>query len=440
MNLKKRISYLLMIATAAALTTGCLADNTASGTPEASGRAVEGSEAMEEKEEDTRKELRWDGNSDNRYEVDDWKGTLIQYSLDGTRIKSIKMGSGKADEELEWVTDQWIYYTTVNKIYDDVLWRIPVRKTEKGDRILLEKKEKIFTTPADLSICYADDAYLILDLDDDGEEDTGLYRYDLTDKKVEKILGDRYLSVLETEFYPLLSEEGELFIESMDKEDMTRLSRLDPDTGKLHHISAYGSKGYCGSDDWIQMGDFLWILIDTTLYQYNSQNDEMECVVPYKGFQAEVKKLKSGRKIKGELDDIFLDDIFLENGRMYFPVWIQWMDKDSQYTKEELFSAPIHDLSRLRHENEIMESLEEEGKEMYVKYQYSPDKAGTSLWYCYHTGCICDFRDGKIYYEYEKEKKKEAESRYIIYDLHTGEKKDVKWKELSKKERNVFSD
>lgn len=436
--MKKGITYILMLAMMAALASGCQADNTASGTPEASGRAVSGSAAMDDQEENTGKDLKWNENSDNRYELYD-ENRLIQCRLDGTLVKKIKLDTEEI-EALQWVTDQWLYYTTCGKNMNDVLWRIPIRKTEKGDRLLTGKKERI-TTMSEIYFCYATDTCLILEnYDDEDAGSRGLYRYDLTDQKMVRLIGDNFGSVLERDGYPFVTGDGELLVESMDMEgeEIRLLSRLNPDTGKLCEIGTYDT-GAC-SDDWIRLGDSLFILADNNLYQYSISRKKLECAVPEKNFLKEIRKLKQNKELSGDFpDDIFMDELYLENGRLYFPVYIQWTDtdktekssgKDSEYIKEELFSVSVDDLSSLRHESEIMKALEGEGK---TKYKKRWDRSGN--YYYSYSGWIANVSDGKIYYSCGME-----EEEYIIYDLPSGEKKDVKWEELSKKEQEMLWD
>lgn len=436
--MKKIISTILIISMMTVLAVGCQMENVASGTPESDGRAVSGSAAMSDSDMiDGKYEgdgLKWYANSDNQYYFHE-DGSLIQCRLDGSRVKKIKLDA-EDSPEVGWVTDQWIYYRVIDKKQEDVLWRIPIEKTGKGDHLLTQKSEKICAAPGQLSVDYVSDTCLILEIEDCDEECTALYRYDLAGKKLRQLLDESsFWDLMWSKDYPLLME-GDLFVESTDDDyETTYLSRLDPETGKLHQIGAYAAE-LSGADEWLQKGDLLWILADNTLYRYSGRNDKFECVIPEECFQSGMEKLRRGAMIYGEVGTIYLD-----NGRFYFPVRIRWQDKDqtekssgkaSEYEKTELFSAPVDDLSSLCYESGIMDSLVS-GDEESVYGEYKEGEY-------FHTGEFCNITDRKIYYHYEKNKNKkgEWEQRYVVYDCDSGEKKDLTKKELSEKELQIF--
>ncbi len=162
--MKKIAIRLSALVLAACLFTGCSIANTAGGESEADrknagGEAVSGSVAAEDdggldvRNQDCRE------NSNCHYDIVRDKEDnpyVAQSDLAGKQIKKIRFDI----DGIEWVTDEWIYYTTVRD--EDILWRMPVKKTERGEKLLTERKEKVLEGCNE--VYYATDLYVITDV------------------------------------------------------------------------------------------------------------------------------------------------------------------------------------------------------------------------------------------------------------------------------------
>ena len=71
-------------------------------------------------------------NDDNRYKENEEFDGLIQYRLDGTKVREIELRI----DCVQWVSNEWIYYTSWDEEYQDALYRIPIEKTKKGGQKL----------------------------------------------------------------------------------------------------------------------------------------------------------------------------------------------------------------------------------------------------------------------------------------------------------------
>lgn len=81
---------------------------------------------------------------------------------------------------LEWVTNEWIYYTSG---YDGGLWRIPIEKTEKGDHLKIKKQERLLKKNGnDYYIIYMTDSYFLMEKWNDDKE--GICKYELESGKI----------------------------------------------------------------------------------------------------------------------------------------------------------------------------------------------------------------------------------------------------------------
>ena len=423
----RRITVTMKIASlvlAASLFTGCSVANTANDTPGASGGAVSGSVAAEDGEEVlAAKSKNHLENSDNRYEsyYDEKTDYIAQYRLDGTLVKKNKI----KNDGVAWVTDEWLYYIREDyKTEIDTLWRIPIKKTDKGDRLLTDKKEKVLDAYL-VDVDYVTDSYIIMEIYDyvGGEERDLVCKYDLETGKRTELIGaeeDEEAEVLWGNTYPLMWE-GNLFFEGFDK-----LYILDPEKGRVSSLYSFKKSEYI--DDYALIGNELYFLANNKLYQCNCSTKETECVISEKKFKKAIQDLDLNL---GNIKSIEMEDVYLNQGRLYFDIGAELTKKKSGsgkkdvYYKYELFSVSLDDLGKFQHEDKLMDYLDKKGE--FSKSSY------TSYEYWYHTGYVRGIVDGKIiasYYKVKGEGDYDYKYRYVIYDLQTGEIEDIAEKEL----------
>ncbi len=428
--MKKIAIRLSALVLAACLFTGCSIANTAGGESEADrknagGEAVSGSVAAEDdggldvRNQDCRE------NSNCHYTiVEDKEGNsyIAQSDLAGKQIKKIRFDI----DGIEWVTDEWIYYTTVRD--EDILWRMPVKKTERGEKLLTERKEKVLEEC--IEVYYATDLYVITDVWINGN--WVLCKYNCkTEKRTELVKvkeEDDQAEVLWSVWYPLMWQ-GKLFFERRDK-----LCLLDPEDGEVSPLHTFDSS----EGDWREQyiledyglkGDELYYKTENdNVYRLNCSTKKSECVLGRAEFREEVRRLPYG-----DIEDICFDLMWLDQDRIYFSFTIEWTERDKTTgkkavcRKEELFSAALNDQTQLRHEDKLMDYLDKKGKR----------KVTDVLEYRY-LGEILGGWDGVIAAIYHP-KENTSEKRYAIYDIRTKEIMDVEEKEiLGKKYEDIF--
>lgn len=227
--MRKMMMKIASLALAVSLLTGCRISNTAKGTPEISGGAVSESVAVFPRQAGSK-----DANDNNKYAVARWRDALFQGSLDAEPDQydqTVYMDISS----VEWVTNDWIYYTAYGDTEEEWLWRMPIEKTKKGNKPRKEKKEKIFKK-YEVSVIYATDTYLIVKICDDEEFHYCLCKYDLGTKKLTELTGYRELGDF---WFPATDESdnpmvvnGDLLIEGEENGE-ERLFRVNLETGKV---------------------------------------------------------------------------------------------------------------------------------------------------------------------------------------------------------------
>ncbi len=403
------------------LFTGCSIANTAGGESEADrknagGEAVSGSVAAEDdggldvRNQDCRE------NSNCHYSiVRDKEGNpyVAQSDLAGKQIKKIRFDI----DGIEWVTDEWFYYTTVRD--EDILWRMPVKKTERGEKLLTERKEKVLEGCNE--VYYATDLYVITDVWINGN--WVLCKYNCkTEKRTELVKvkeEDDEAEVLWSVWYPLMWQ-GKLFFERRDK-----LCLLDPEDGEVSPLHTFDSS----EGDWRERyiledyglkGDELYYKTENdNVYRLNCSTKKSECVLGRAEFREEVRRLPYG-----DIKDIYFELMWLDQDRIYFSFVIGWTERDKTTGKkavchkDELFSAALSDLTQLRHEDKLMDYLDKKGEG--------------------NGGGILGGWDGVIAAIYHP-KENAFEDRYVIYDIRTEEIMDGEEKGIwEKKYEDIF--
>lgn len=403
------------------LFTGCSIANTAGGESEADrknagGEAVSGSVAAEDdggldvRNQDCRE------NSNCHYAIVRDKEDnpyVAQSDLAGKQIKKIRFDI----DGIEWVTDEWFYYTTVRD--EDILWRMPVKKTERGEKLLTERKEKVLEGCS--RVYYATDLYVITDVWINGN--WVLCKYNCkTEKRTELVKvkeEDDEAEVLWGVWYPLMWQ-GKLFFERRDK-----LCLLDPEDGEVSPLHTFDSsegdwREHYILEDYGLKGDELYYKTENdNVYRLNCSTQKSECVLGRAEFREEVRRLPYG-----DIKDIYVGLMWLDQDRIYFSFVIEGTERDKTTGKktvchkDELFSAALSDLTQLRHEDKLMDYLDKKGEG--------------------NRGEILGGWDGVIAVIYHP-KENASENRYVIYDIRTEEIMDEEEKGIwGKKYGDIF--
>lgn len=407
--MKKVLMKICSLVLAVSLFTGCSAMNTAGGTQVASKGTVSGSVAAEAGSGELSGESRsYRKNSDNWYDVSDEEdGMLIQYRLDGTRVKKISMDIS----QLGWVTDDFLYYITVDKKLKDVLWKVPIKKTEQGDQLQTDKKEKLVKATS-VNVIYGTDEFLMLEIYN-GNKEPEQYEVSRYDCRTGEIGGfmteEEGMSVLWGREYPLMWGGKLLFYHEAEQ----FLAALVPQTGEI--LSIYSLKEFDYEMPYVFTGDDLYFFSGDDLYRLRCSEKEMKCVISGKEFLKSVRKLKPGKETGCEVRGMYLDQ-----DRLYFRTYMEYSEKDKAsgdkviYQKEGLFRVSIDDFGTIIYEDKLMDYLDRKGK--YKTNGKKPFLKG------YSTSVLEDCGMGKYVASYGE---KATKRRYVLYDLQTGEIEDM---------------
>ncbi len=353
-------------------------------------------------------------NDDNRYKENEEFDGLIQYRLDGTKVREIELQI----DEVQWVSNEWVYYTGWNEQYQDTLYRIPIEKTRKGDRLLTDQREKIWSSSG-IVIYYATDSYLILERESDHAE---LYKYYLkTKKKTKLIAGEEDVSPLsmaghfvddtlvpDSQDHTLMLD-GELFFETY-----RNLYRLDPETGKIAAVCPTGEKYV---DFALYRGEF-YFLRDNELYYFNRESKKAELYLSEEKLIQQLGKLESK-----ELTKLSSREMALARGRIYLAFGMEWRQKDREtgkdvlYQRDGLFHVDITEPGRVAREDVLMEYLDQKGR-------YERTASGAGSLRAEHTCSFEEYLEGTACFVHCYKKKGKEHCRYIFYDLATKEREE----------------
>lgn len=433
--MKKVIRDIISLTLAASLFTGCSMGNTAGVTLEASGSAISnvvtsfsGISAALGTDSETRATRqagsKW-ANDDNKYAVAKWGDALFQGKLDtdpDEYDKTIDMDI----ISLEWVTNEWIYYTVyVDDMYREgqELWRMPIEKTKRGDKVKRDEKEKLFSK-YEITVVYAADSYLIMVIYDKKRR-ASMCKYDLDTGEWETLIGYKELG---DDCYVLDDNSGNPYVVNGDLviEGEKELYRMDPETGECVALYPRDSEGVY---DQRQSGGILYFLMDNSLYSYDGISRRVTPLIRKKTLKEVVEKLG-----KGKIWDIGMYDLYVDRGRVYLVIETERLgqiQEDAPYRKEyynkiELFSVPEDDPKQLQREDKLMDYLDTKG--IYVEGDSDDPREGD---YCVydHTESIEAVRDGMVYACYETDNGKK--DHYVKYDTRTQKIQKSSWEEFA---------
>lgn len=320
--------------------------------------------------------------------------------------------------ELQWVTNEWLYYTTYDETGKEWLYRVPVERSVKMGRPQKNKKEKLCKAQ-DLDVTYATEDYLVVIRCGDTKYDYELCRFDLDTRRQTVLLGHKEAGgvpdILDDRDGPVWIN-GNLIVEGAKK-----LFLLNPDTGESEEIYSW----HIGDEDdgiyaYKQIGSSLYFLLGDNLYQYDGITGKVTLLVRKAVFREAVEKA-TGKK----LQDVGIETLFAEKDSLYFMIETEWEErkagKRTEFDKQELFRAPVRDPQSLRREDELMDYLDKKGE--YYLLDEEDEEVGLPM-YSYDSS-IEDMSDGRIYVQYEGKK----DSRFVRYDPETKKIEECSWEE-----------
>lgn len=408
---------ILVVILSASLLTGCGVTDVAEKTMVARGSGASGSAAGNDM---TSSRMVGSGNANDytSYTVPRHEDRRVFWGQQEKDPDGYKYSMDMDISELQWVTNEWLYYVTY-EAGKRWLYRVPIERSEKEGRPQKDKKEKLCKAQ-DLSVSYATEDYLVLIRCDDTKYDYELCRFDLDTRRQTVLLGHK-----ETGGLPgLLSDDrdGPVWINgNLIAEGAKKLFLVNPDTGENKEIYSWhiGDEDE-GIYDYKQIGSSLYFFLDDSLYQYDGITGKVTLLVRKAVFREAAEKA-AGKK----LQDIWVETLFAEKDSLYFIIETEWEErkagKRTEFDKQELFRAPLQDPQSLRREDELMDYLDKKGE--YYLLDEEDEDVGLPLYS--HGSSIEDMSGGMIYVEYETKK----DSRYVRYDPETKKIEECSWDE-----------
>lgn len=334
-------------------------------------------------------------NGDNSYcittrvEGEEMVYVLTQQRADGTLVQNHVIDQL---ESLIQVSDSYVYYTTWESAAGfRLFWRVPIQKTESGDRLIWEKNEVLLR---DIEVSYVTDSYVIY------EKVEGIYKLDLRNKaKLPVTVGDRQLggSVVHGRERKTVVLDGKLFVL-----DGNSMYSLEPDSAAVKQIytgagwqneDIFYENAYLVSDD----NSIYFTCDNETIWQYRQGEEQAVCAITQEDFSEKLKEF--GLKKEKDFQNYCISGIILYQERIYL---LLRGENTGLYNVDDrgmcLLSTPISDLSKLGNESALTEYLNtwESGAESADTVS---DDAVLQAMYVYKPNRIAGIVDGKLVLE-----------------------------------------
>ena len=334
-------------------------------------------------------------------------------------------------DDVVWVTNEWVYYMIENE-NNDSLWRIPIKKTENGDKLKVSGKEKLISMEYIDFDVYITDSYIIFSGCEKENKSSSLYKYEIQDKKNTKLrhLDLDYSEIMYGEEFPLMID-GMLFVC-----DDHKIYQLNPDTDDVKKIYQSSDESnvldmYDGSICSVSNGCLYFTDCGNNFYKYNVGDEKAECLISSDNFEKVMENFNLwGEKSKGIY--ISIDDYYIYNGQVYFIVYAYWKEKDSKnFGKsvwveydggEVLLNAPLDDITNLHCVDTVEKYIDN-----HTKWEYF--LSGSR--YCAGKERYMDFIDGKILLYTAMDSEGSGETA-VVYNLDTGKIKEISIKKYDK--------
>lgn len=348
---------------------------------------------------------------------------LAQMKLDGTVVQRYEI---EGLDGVAWVTDEWVYYV----IEECALWRVPIEKAAGGDRLKLDRAERLFEEEyLDAEDIYVADTGVFYISDKEGAV-YELRQYNFAKKKsvlLKKVEG--WLDILFTdepsEYSPIMLGDS-LFIQHESK-----LYTLDTTNASLKEIYKDLDLNLLYPYSILEYEDSVYFVPNSEEMQvYRYDGEKVECMIKKGAMKKRIVDLNYPTG-----DEVAINRIFTYKDRMYFYVRVQSQSKHEEYRwvykANLLLSAPVGDLLHLEGDDKFFHYMNG-GDNRYVSYdhetkleQEQPLQVGDVWFYDRPLADVAGGGDGKLileacsfvptsgvgYYDYD----------YAIYDLDTGE-------------------
>ena len=319
-----------------------------------------------------------------RYKMGDGRD-LLQYTLDGKKTGyKATLGKEVIEEEWElvWVTDEWIYYLL--DVNSTQLWRLPVKRTSEGEKILPEESRKLFSVKEggeiwDDDIFITDDAvfYALMDY----KKDECIWcRYDIADGKSVTLNHARYEEIEICWLMsrtPLVDEDNywdskpimlgnKLFFQADDK-----LCALDVSDSRIEEIYSglrveaeeAGWTPFLAETDLVRGEDCVFFTPDKKrLFRYDGK--KTECILKHDVLHDKMFEL--GLPTGGSIS---IDRVLFYEGSLYLYTVLYTDSESIQYGMkyQTLLSAPAKEPANLQEEEKVQRYLDD----WYL--EYDPD-------------------------------------------------------------------
>lgn len=386
--MKKRILSVLLLGSMAAGLISC--ENYIPGTIQenaASGQAVCQSDEYQNKNETIGYTTFSSGNSTNCYALYDYEEDRekeFRSSTDILQFDRSKNVSAEIDTGIEGllfiekVTEKAIYCCSHNsKKSKEYLYRIPLKKTEGNDIVLVDEKEKIMTSAdAVLDYSYLDDnsvVYQVLEEEADGGgiEAVHWYRYDMDKKETVVLEGTPpdsellygSLKVSDTELVAYYTDTEQAIEYYYYNKGQNRVCRAD--LGDFFY-NKYSFIHQCGENIYFTDEDCATSLYEgiITLKRYNMKTDQVEDVITQEEWKTFLKKEKLWEKGL----TVSVEQIMEGEGRLYMVVSMEKFDKKKvRHRNYILVSRSITGESGLQCETKLNDKIRDKGdKEVFT--------------------------------------------------------------------------
>lgn len=241
------------------------------------------------------------------------------------------------------VTDSELYYIKYhNEDYDDEdsentndygsLCRIPIEKTDHGDRLLIEQSETIFQPEE--SIQWIDDIQCITDkyiiYTSHGKL---LYKLTLTEKTpqllyewkdAEEYEEDGYFTLMKDyNNNHLIQKDGLLFLAMY-----TGIFTLDPDSGELHQIH---TDEYDNNHSQAAFNGNLYITCGNEVYLYDGTTDQAVCLLDTDAIYQSVDAVNPWSDSDSDMDTnrhCTIEGIYPDGDKIYYNIEAHWRKKE----------------------------------------------------------------------------------------------------------------
>lgn len=386
----------------------------------------------------------------------------MQENLDGRnrrKIDRILEPEGKESfDDVEWLTNDWIYYITYwedDGMDCERIYRAPV-EYDTGEAVINEsKREKLFQGDCVENFMVTASYIFYSALGTKGEE--YYYRYDLETGKKEKVFSfqlysepENYPKSLEVIYQydsiscradlPVVTEESFFLIERKGKEEQQSLYRVSLETLERRKIADVPSNPgmqfaleqdgtiYFWQEVAMENGEGENIKYAGSLWQYDEEQDEIIPVLDREDLQKIVLSLnlweEDAKEIWGDINRMYIDD-----SKMYLQVNLYWYQEELAedgmlegemiergYSRGVLLSADFPDLGDWKLEKGLADYFLE-----HMEHRKRNGEWGGYISYsCQEEVLIEEVKDGQVLFAYDY--RNDGDRRSIaLYDLATGE-------------------